>query len=366
MESLPDAAQFPAPAERPEANVTTQETPDGRTFMLMAAWSETGPPDTARLSIQIALDISQEAALLTIYQRKLAWALSLGILFSALAAFFVARRGLRPLAEMTRHMEGVTATQLHERLEPARWPEELSALASAFNAMLLRLADAFARLTQFSADLAHELRNPVNNLMGETEVALSRPRSAEQYRQILESNLEEYGRLSRIVESLLFLARAENTEVPLRTARLDGGEVSASVCRYHEALAEEKGIRLVCEAQGGLHADALLLKRALGNLLLNALQHTPTGGEIRVSLHPADDGAAEIWVRDTGCGIAPEHIPKLFDRFYRVDPARSEEGTGLGLAIVKSIMDLHRGSVTIQSKPGEGTLATLRFPGASD
>jgi two-component system heavy metal sensor histidine kinase CusS len=330
--------------------------------MLMAAWSETGPQDAARLSIQIALDISQEAALRAMYQRKLAWALSSGLLFSTLAAFFVARRGLRPLAEMTRHMEGITAAQLHERMEPAQWPEELSAMASAFNAMLRRLADAFGRMAQFSADLAHELRNPVNNLMGETEVALSKTRSADEYRQILESNLEEYGRLSRIVESLLFLARAENTEVPLQTARLQGRDVLEAVCRYHEALAEEKGIRLVCQAEGCLDVDALLLKRALGNLLLNALQHTPTGGEIRLTMHPSDDGSAEIRVHDTGCGIPPEHNHKVFDRFYRVDPARSEEGTGLGLAIVKSIMELHRGTVTLDSQPGLGTTVILRFP----
>jgi two-component system heavy metal sensor histidine kinase CusS len=333
--------------------------------MLMAAWSETSPTDTARQSIQIALDISQDAALLATYQRKLAGALCLGLLFSTLAAFYVARRGLRPLAEMTRHMEGITVAQLHERLEPAHWPEELSAMASAFNAMLLRLADAFARVTQFSADLAHELRTPVNNLMGGTEVALSKPRSADEYRQILESNLEEYGRLSRLVESLLFLARAENTEVQLRTTRLYGVDVLEAVCRYHDALAEEKGIRLFCQGRGYLDADALLLKRALGNLLINAIQHTPKGGEIRLTMQSADDGSAQIKVQDTGCGIPPEHLPKIFDRFYRVDPARSEEGTGLGLAIVKSIMELHGGSVTIPSKPGEGTTAILRFPPSS-
>lgn len=235
-------------------------------------------------------------------------------------------------------------------------------MASAFDGMLLRLADAFARLTQFSADLAHELRTPINNLMGETEVALSRPRSAAEYRQILESNLEEYSRLSRTVESLLFVARAENTQIPLSKARLDGRTELEAVCSYHEALAEEKGIRLVCLGQGHLYADALLCKRALSNLLSNALRHTPAGGEIRLSLHEAVDGAAEIAVQDSGCGIAAEHIPKLFDRFYRVDPARSEEGTGLGLAIVKSIMDLHGGSVAVGSQPGGGTTVRLRFP----
>ncbi len=353
MESLPTVMQFPALADNP----TGQKITDGRTLMLMTAWSKTTPQQT----IQIALDISHEAALLAKYRRNLIGALFFGLLFSTLAAIFVARRGLSPLAEMTRHIEGITAAQLDEQLDPAATPKELSNLASAFNAMLLRLAKSFAQLNQFSADLAHELRTPINNLMGETEVALSRPRNADEYREILESNLEEYGRLSRTVEILLFLARAENTGIPLRAARLDGRAELEAVCSYHEALAEEKAIRLICQGQGFLYADAQLFKRVLSNLLLNALQHTPHGGEIRLSLDSADDGSASVSVQDTGCGIATEHLPKLFDRFYRVDPARSAEGTGLGLAIVKSIMDLHGGSVVINSEPNQGTVATLHF-----
>ncbi|MCK9395857.1 MAG: heavy metal sensor histidine kinase [Methylobacter sp.] len=353
MESLPAATQFPALAD----DSAVRKIADGRTLMLMTAQSKTTPQQT----IQIALDISQEASLLAKYRSNLIGSLFFGLLFSTLAAVFVARRGLSPLAEMTRHIEGITAAQLDEQLDPAAAPKELSNMASAFNAMLQRLAKSFAQLNQFSADLAHELRTPINNLMGETEVALSRPRNAGEYREILESNLEEYGRLSRTVETLLFLARAENTGIPLRTARLDGRAELEAICSYHEAIAEEKGVRLVCRGRGVLYADAQLFKRVLSNLLLNALQHTPSGGEIRLSLASADDGSATVEVQDTGCGIAAEYLPKLFDRFYRVDAARSEEGTGLGLAIVKSIMDLHGGSVVINSEPKQGTLVTLHF-----
>jgi len=358
MESLPTAMQFPTLSDLSETNGVVQTIPDGRTVMLITAGSQTIP----QYVIQIALDVTHEATLLAQYQRNLIGALVLGLLCSTFAAVFVARRGLSPLAGMTRHIEGITATQLHEQLDPADWPKELSALASAFNAMLLRLAKSFAQLSQFSADLAHELRTPINNLMGETEVGLSRSRNADEYREILESNLEEYGRLSHTVETLLFLARAENTEILLRKARLDGRAELEGVCSYHEAVAEAKGIRLMCEGEGFLYADAQLFKRVLSNLLLNAIQHTPIGGKICLSLRPADDGSAEVSVQDTGCGIAAEHLPKLFDRFYRIDPARSEEGTGLGLAIVKSIMDLHSGSVVIHSAPGKGTVVTLHFP----
>ncbi len=358
MESLPTVKQFPTAPETSETNGVVQTIPDGRTVMLMTAGSQTTPT----YKIQIALDVTHEATLLAQYQRNLIGALLFGILGSTLAAVFVARHGLSPLAEMTRHIEGITATQLHAKLDPTDWPKELSALASAFNAMLLRLAKSFSQLTQFSADLAHELRNPIHTLMGETEVGLSKSRNAEEYREILASNLEEYGRLSRTVETLLFLARAENTEIPLRTTRLNGKDELEAVCSYHEALAEGKGIRLLCQGQGFLYADAQLFKRVLSNLLLNAIQHTPNGGEIRLSLDQTKNDSAEISVQDTGSGIAAEHLPKLFDRFYRVDPARSEEGTGLGLAIVQSIMDLHHGSVVIHSTPGKGTVVTLHFP----
>ena len=148
----------------------------------------------------------------------------------------------------------------------------------------------------------------------------------------------------------------------MRTACLDGKSELEDICSYHEALAEEKNICLTCQGQADLYADAQLFKRVLSNLLLNAIQHTPAGGEINLLLHATDEGAAEVYVQDSGCGIAKEHIPKLFDRFYRVDSARSEEGTGLGLAIVKSIMELHGGSVSINSEPGKGVVVKLYFP----
>ena len=331
MALLPKAMEFSSAAAS-----TSMKIADGRTFMLMAVSNRQG------YQTQIALDISHQAELLAKYQRNLLGGLGLGLLFSTLAAFFIAKRGLKPLVDMTYHVESVTAMQLHEQLDPAEWPKELSTLAFAFNAMLSRLAASFSQLTRFSADLAHELRNPINNLMGETEVMLARPRNAEEYREILESNLEEYARLSRIVETLLFLARAESTEIPLRTVRLDGGAELEAVCSYHEAQAAEKNIRLVRRGQADLDSDAQLFKRVLSNLLLNAIQYTPADGEI-ILLLQATAAGVEVSVQDTGCGIAAAHLPKLFDRFYQVDPARSAAGTGLGLSIVKSILDLHGG-----------------------
>jgi len=358
MPALFTTTQFPERSSQSEQNDETIQTlPDGRRFMLMTATHQATPKHT----VQIALDISHQAALLAEYRRNLAAALLIGLLFSGLSAFVVARRGLNPLIIMARHMEGMTATQLHEQLTPTDYPSELFDLTVAFNAMLRRLSQSFTQLQQFSADLAHELRTPVNNLIGEGEVSLTQPRSADEYRQILESNLEEYRRLAQIIETLLFLARADNTEIALHKTHLDARAEIEAVCSYLDALADDKQIRLVCEGEGKLYADAQLFKRVISNLLLNAMQHTSANGEIRVSIQTADDGGVDIRVQDSGCGIAAEHLPKLFDRFYRVSSARSEEGTGLGLAIVKSIMDLHGGQITIASELGQGTGVTLHF-----
>jgi len=361
MAVLPIASQFPELVGNPESKIEVRTVTDGRHFMLMTASSKTMPQHI----IQIGLDISHETEMLAAYRRNLGWTLFFGLLFSSFAAIFIARRGLRPLVEMTQHIEGITATQLHEQLDPSDYPIELFSLATAFNAMLQRLDKSFEQLTQFSADLAHELRTPINNLMGESEIALSHSRSIDEYRQILESNLEEYGRLSQIIETLLFLARAENTEIVLHKSRLDVRAELEAACSYLEALAEESNVRLTCQGQGFLNADLQLFKRVMSNLLLNAIQHTSAGGEICSSIQATGDGMVVVSIQDTGCGIAPEYLPKLFDRFYRVTSARSEEGTGLGLAIVKSIMDLHSGTISITSASGEGTTVTLHFPAES-
>jgi two-component system heavy metal sensor histidine kinase CusS len=295
----------------------------------------------------------------------MALVLLLGILLSAGAGMAVARQGMRPLEEIAGAAKRITATHLHERVGETKWPEELGTLASAFDEMLNRLEDSFHRLSQFSADLAHELRTPINNLMGEAEVALSRSRTAEEYREVIASSLEEYGKLSSLIDTLLFLSRAENPETQIVKSPLDARREMEAVREFHEAVAEEQGVTVTCEGYGTIYADSILLRRAVSNLLSNALQYTPRGGEVVLSAEPQEDRSVKIRVSDTGTGIAPEHLPRIFDRFYRADPSRSRypQGMGLGLSIVRSIVDLHRGDVSIQSDPG-GTIVTLLFPPA--
>ena len=335
----------------------------GQVYLLASASVEERPHGEGR-QIQVALDTSRDAALLARYRRDLSMVLLVGLVASAALGNVVARRGMRPLADITRAAMRISASRLHERVDSAEWPKELSTLAAAFDAMLARLQDSFIRLSQFSADLAHELRTPINNLMGETEVALARTRTPQEYQQVLESCLEEEARLARMVDSLLFLARADSPSEALERKILDVGKEMQAVCDFYFAAAEEQGIQLNCFGQGTAFADSLLLRRALSNLLANALKHARDAGEIRVSVDQSSAGTTTIVVKDDGAGIASEHLPHVFTRFYGARPANSKEprGAGLGLAIVKAIMTLHQGDVSVQSEPGKGTSVTLTFP----
>jgi two-component system heavy metal sensor histidine kinase CusS len=233
--------------------------------------------------------------------------------------------------------------------------------------MLERLEESFERISRFSADIAHDLRTPVNNIRGEAEVALARPRTADEYRDVLESSLEEAVRLSELIGDLLFLARAESPLTELHRANVNIGELLNTVRDYYEASAAAAGISLaVNNGAEPLNAqlDRSLMLRAVSNLVSNAIAHTPPGGTVTLA-DTNEDAAIRIEVSDTGVGIPAESLPKVFDRFFRVDPSRSKNsgGTGLGLAIVQSIMTLHGGKAEISSELGRGTYLTLRIPG---
>ena len=337
-----------------------------RLITIEVAPNATGQP---KREIQMGLDGTAEEALIDEYAGYLAGVLVIGILASAVLGIVATRRGLKPLADITKAADHMSASQLHARINASHWPQELVALARAFDSMLDRLEESFNRLSQFSADLAHELRTPINNLRGESEVALSKPREAEEYREILASSLEEYDRLSRITDSLLFLAKADSTLTD-STQFLDTSLPFAAdkeikkVIDFYEALAAEQNVEVNCIGEATLNADPIIFQRAISNLLSNALRYTPSGGKVTFSISAIENKAIEIVCCDTGVGIAPEHLPKIFDRFYRVNPSRTShtEGAGLGLAIVKSIMRLHGGEINIQSALNIGTSIHLTFP----
>lgn len=233
--------------------------------------------------------------------------------------------------------------------------------------MLDRLQGSFNRLNEFSAEIAHALRHPINNLRGEAEVALTRARSTEEYRQVISSSLEEYERLSRLIDGLLFIARTDDPRAALDRVTFSARPEMDAVRDFYEAFAAERKVEVTCEGDATVTGDPVLVRRAISNLLGNALRHTPAGGRVTLSARPLADGAAELSAADTGCGIRPEHLEQVFERFFQADKTRAAngDGAGLGLAIVRSIMRLHGGSATARSVLSEGTTITLRFPRAA-
>jgi two-component system, OmpR family, heavy metal sensor histidine kinase CusS len=331
---------------------------DGRLFSLLTARHQI---DGSALRIQVAQDRSADERFMKQFAALLVAVLALGVAASAIIAWSVTKRGLRPLGKMTRALKRAGPNQLHERVTPVGWPRELQPLAVAFDEMLARLEDSFVRLSQFSADIAHELRTPIGNIRGEAEVALTRSRSTDEYREVIESTIAECEHLGQIVDNLLFLARTEAAEGHLQRTSFNGRAAIEKIAAFHEPIAEEQRLSIRCDGESTFTADEMLFERAVNNLVENAVRHTAAGGSIEITV--ANLGAnSEVSVKDNGSGIAAEHLPRVFDRFYRADSARSSEGVGLGLALVKSIMDLHGGAPRIESEPGQGTTVTLSFP----
>lgn len=323
------------------------------------------------LHLQIALDVTRDARLLMDVRRVMWLAFAVLVPLLAVAGYWVSARGLAPLARITGAARDVNPTHLSARIPThPPWPSELGELVTVFNAMLMRLEDGFSRLSRFSADLAHELRTPLSNMRGALEVCLLRPRSAAEYREALESNLEECRRLGALIDNLLFMARADRAGAALHKETFDGAEASMWAIAQLADGARTRGIRIERSGQADITADPVMFRQALVNLLANAIQHSKVEGTVQVALRSDAEGTSEVRVIDHGVGVGAEHLPHLFDRFYQVDSSRAREGgnngTGLGLAIVKAIVDLHGGKVSLESTPGVGTVAVMQFPFSDD
>jgi two-component system heavy metal sensor histidine kinase CusS len=354
-------AEFDFGAGRPDAGMDWTSRRGAMYRLMYSRIDERGG-----LTVQVAIDRSGEEEVLKSYRLILWTVLSLSLVTAIVAGYLIARRNLAPLSGLAAMIDQLGAAHLDRRVADADWPRELRPLAANFDQLLARLDASFARVSRFSADIAHELRTPLHILQGEAELALSKARSNDDYRECIVSATEEYDRLARMVDALLFLARTESPEALPDKKALDLEQEITSVCAFYQALADEQETSLVITGSGSVLGDAGLLRRALGNLIVNALRHTPAGGSIAIAVRQGAGHGVEISVTDSGEGIAAHDLPYVFDRFYRADNARSGHGSGtgsgLGLAIVKSIMQLHGGSVELRSEPGRGTSATLAFP----
>lgn len=323
----------------------------------------TVPADNAPLRVILLLDSTPHMHFFSAVQRWFWMALVLSALFSAGLGWLVARRGLLPLRQVTAVAASISAASLQERIPLAAVPLELQQLAASFNAMLARLDDAFMRLSNFSADIAHELRTPLSNLMTQTEVVLAQPRDSEAYQETLYANLDDCKRMARMIDDMLFLAKADNgLIVPEQQPVALDVEVE-KLFEYYRLLADERGISLQLRGHAVVRGDVLMLHRALSNLLSNALRYTPAGASIQVELEQNANGS-ELRLSNPGPTIAGEHLERLFDRFYRADPARREgspHNAGLGLAITRSIIHAHQGQIHCTSVAGKTTFC-VQFP----
>ena len=314
--------------------------------------------------VAAATDIGHHQAYMQSFLQTLWVFVACAAVLIGMLGWVAVRRGLAPLRTMREQAQVVNAQQLSHRLAVQSVPQELAELAESLNDMLARLEVAFARLSDFSSDIAHELRTPVSNLMTQTQVALSRPRNATEYREILESNAEELEHMARMISDMLLLARAEHGLVTSSGASFTLASEICALFDYYDAVAEEKGLQLVLTGDATVAADRLMLRRALANLLSNAIRHATPHTKLQVDISTYED-VVSIGLENSGDVIPPEFLERIFDRFFRVDAARQRsEGTGLGLAIAKSIVLAHGGRISASSAQAR-TRFTVTLPQAS-
>jgi two-component system heavy metal sensor histidine kinase CusS len=330
----------------------------GQTFQTIPAYS----PST-EVRVLVALDTQHHAQFMAELRRTLLIYAVLATLVSGLLGWLAAHRGMAPLRAMKSRASNVTGQKLNQRMPVEAVPVEMADLAHELNQMLDRLQRDFQRLSDFSSDLAHELRTPISNLMTQTQVALSSRRDVETYQDILASNAEEFQRLAKMISDMLFLAKTERgVDLPHKERFTAAKEIRALI-DFYDAVAEEKGIRLELRGDGEIVGDRLMFRRALSNLLSNALRHADRMTAVVIGIRQVD-GHTQVEVSNTGDEIDPKVLPRLFDRFFRADPSRNRpetEGAGLGLSITRAIVEAHGGQAMVHSS-ARNTRFVLDFP----
>ncbi|URQ60093.1 heavy metal sensor histidine kinase [Pantoea alhagi] len=331
---------------------------DGTPFISAAALTPTRD-GSGQIEIITGRLMSERTQTMNSYRNQIILATSLAALLVAAMSVWLVRRSLSPLRSLATEANSIDVRHLSRRM-PDQAPAELQPLIAAFNQMLSRLEMGYQQLSQVSADMAHELRTPVGTLLGQTEVALSQTRSVSDYQALLGSNYEELERLSKMIDNMLFLARAEDASQAMDIQCIDLVQLGEKLQDYFDNMAEEKGMRLEMEMHGELHADPQLLQRALANLMANALRYGDRDTTIRV-YSKAQPHGIELVVENHGPVLSAEQQTRIFDRFWRADTSRHQGSSGLGLSIVRGIMRLHQGSCGVKSEQGVNRF-TLRFP----
>jgi len=334
----------------------------GQFYRLVSSRVMRAARDGGPIRMLIALDITEDQDFVTELQRYIWFGMAQVALVLGAVGWFVVRHGLAPLRKVSTTLAAISTRQLDKPLAEKGVPKELLELVTAFNAMLLRLHESFRRLTDFSSDIAHELRTPIHNMLIQTQVTLGGQDDIDTYRAILQSNEEEYQRLSAMISDMLFLAKADNKQASIRKEQVELQTQVANLFDFYDALASESGIELQQTGSATIFADRLMMQRALSNLLSNAIRFTPPGMAIKVSIR-SEDGWATLAISNPGPEIPADQRERIFERLYRIDPSRREgqsDNVGLGLAITKSIVEMHGGQISVSSQDGQVTfLLTL-------
>ena len=288
------------------------------------------------------------------------------LLLTALIGRFIARRALKPVAKITQTAKDIgSGANLSQRIPVPEVKDEIGELALTFNSMMDRLESSFSQMRQFSSDASHELRTPLTVLKGQSELTLGKERKPKEYQEVISSNLEEIQYMSKVLEDLFMLSKSDEKQIALDCEVVDLKSLIEEICRHAEIIASEKNIKIVIAylEKIQVYGDPVRLRQMIWNVMINGIKYTQPDGEVKVSLQDKKDMAL-ITIQDNGIGISSSDLPLIFNRFYRVDKARSREegGTGLGLSICKFIVDAHKGSIDIESTLGEGTKFKIKLP----
>jgi len=355
--SDPDAAEL----LRWQADVAEQpvtlETADKKHYRLRYQGFETTSGQSFHITAAIAIDY--HLSFLQQFNQSLWLILLAAIVMSTVLGWLAIRYSLRPLSAIVKKIRNLSVSQLNDPLDTSQVPRELAQLSNSLNAMMRRIDDAFQHLADYSSDIAHELRTPVTSLMTQTQVALSADRSSDEYREVLYSSMEELQRMSQMIADMLFLAQTDNTQQLPDIETINLSNEINNLLEFYSILAEDKAMNLSAEGEATLQANRLMIRRAVGNLLTNAIRHSPEGSWVKLHMASLPD-EVQITVSNAGGPIPESDRDKLFDRFYR-SRGTENKGTGLGLALVKSIVTAHGGSISLESDE-EQTCFTLHFP----
>jgi len=336
-------------------------TPSGTRY---SGWHSTvSVADGSRLEFYLSIDRRRDAALLQGFVKTTVLALPLLLALVAMGAGLIARTGLAPVRRFNKLAATIGTKSLGTRVAVAGLPSELVDMATEFNGMLKRIDEGYQQLEEFSGDLAHEMRTPVATMLGRTQVALTRSRTAEELREVMEGNVDELERLSALINDMLFIARADHDADAIQSEPVDLLAEAQRVADYLSLIADERGVQIqVLGKAPVLSADRLLVQRAITNLVTNAIRHSNERGSVTIKI-ATDSSHATVEVANDGQTIAPEHLERVFDRFFRADPARSRDagGSGLGLAIVRSIARAHQGEIAVRSTEGHSSFV-LKLP----